>query len=199
MPLSPRIALDVAILLPPHISARATELSAALPKGESQGLCLGDDYLPHITLTQQFVRTEDLEAALGHAHAVLIGREALHVAVSGGGRGRSSVWMTIEPTPSLLDLHAALMDALLPFELPQASSAAFIDSEARAQDITWVANYRRESSFGAFAPHVTLGHAANPPAVEPLTFTATTVAACHLGKFCSCRRVLRRWSLGSEA
>jgi len=172
-------------------------LSAALPKGESQSLRLGDDYLPHITLTQQFVRTEDLEAALDRAHTVLIGRAPLHLAISGGGKGRSAVWMTIEPTPALVDLHAALMHALHPFEQPEAVAAAFVDGDARAGDINWVANYRRESSFAAFTPHVTLGQAADPPAVEPLTFVATTIAACQLGRFCSCRRVLRRWSLGT--
>lgn len=59
----------------------------------------------------------------------------------------------------------------------------------------WVTGYRLKSSFGAFTPHISLGHGDQPPAIEPLTFTATMVAACHLGRFCSCRTILRSWEL----
>ena len=58
------VAIDVAILPPAYVSARAAALSAALPAGESQGLRLGGDCLPHITLTQQFVLSESLDALL---------------------------------------------------------------------------------------------------------------------------------------
>jgi len=49
-------------------------LSAALPKGESQSLRLGDDYLPHITLTQ----------------IVPVEVEILETGVNGGGPIRRS-------------------------------------------------------------------------------------------------------------
>ena len=53
-----------------------------------------------------------------------------------------------------------------------------------------------EPEHRTFRPHITLRHASHPPTIEPFDFTATTVAACHLGRFCSCRRVLRSWTLG---
>jgi hypothetical protein len=55
---APQDAIDIAILPPADVSARAIALSAALPADESQGLLLGVDRLPHITLTQQFVPFE---------------------------------------------------------------------------------------------------------------------------------------------
>jgi hypothetical protein len=103
--------------------------------------------------------------------------------------------MTIDMMPALASLHAHLMDALQPFEQPQGTTGAFADADARVRDVAWVAGYRRESSYALFTPHITLGHANEPPVITPMTFDAATIAACHLGKFCSCRRVLRRWSL----
>ena len=103
--------------------------------------------------------------------------------------------MAIEPTPALSELHRNLMDVLAPFERPGGTEAAFVDGDARARDVAWVTDYGRASAGAAFRPHITLGHAATLPPVEPLTFTATTIAACHLGRFCTCRRVLRRWDL----
>jgi 2'-5' RNA ligase len=189
------LALDVAILPPPDVSRRAIELSASLPESEARGLRLGDDMLPHITLTQQFIRAADLDVALERVASVLAGVEPLHLAVTGVGRGQSAVWMAIELTPALSALHRHLMDVLGPLEHSGGTAAAFVDGDARDRDTAWVTDFRRASSYAAFQPHITVGHALTLPPVEPLSFTATTVAVCHLGKFCTCRRILRQWEL----
>jgi 2'-5' RNA ligase len=189
------VALDVAILPPPAVSRHAIELSAALPERESQGLRLGDEMLPHVTLTQQFIRAADLDVALEQVGSLLTGFGPLHLSVTGAGRGQNSVWMAIEPTAALAELHRNLMDVLNPFERPDGTGTAFFGGDARPGDLVWVAGFRGMSSHTAFKPHITLGHATTLPPVEPLSFMATTIAACHLGKFCTCRRIVRRWEL----
>lgn len=191
------LALDIAILPPPEISRRAIELSASLPERDSLGLRLGDEFLPHVTLTQHFVRAGDLDQVLDRVAATLAGMKPMPLTVTGAGRGRSSVWMSIQLTPPLFDLHRQLMDALHPFEQQGGTEAAFLDGDARPTDVEWVTGFRETSSYAAFHPHITLGHAAALPAVEPVAFEATTVAACHLGKFCACRRVLRQWDVSA--
>jgi 2'-5' RNA ligase len=189
------VALDVAIILPPAVAALAIETSAALPERESAGLRLGGDVLPHITLTQQFVPAGDLDVVLDLVASTLAGGGPLRLTVAGPGRGRSSVWMAIAPAPALNELHHRLMDALHPFERPDGTTAAFLGGDARPGDVEFVSSFRRMSSHAAFRPHITLGHARELPDVEPLTFDATIVAACHLGKFCTCRHILRQWEL----
>ena len=189
------VALDVAILLPPLVSRRATELSAALPATDSQSFRLDGDRLPHITLTQQFVTVQDLDDVLASVSAAISDYDTLHLNVTGPGRGRTSVWMSIAPAPALLKLHRELMDVLRPFERSHGTSEAFVDGDARPGDVAWVAGFRRASSYEAFRPHITLGHSSTLPTIEPLAFDASTVAACHLGRFCTCRRVLQRWEL----
>jgi 2'-5' RNA ligase len=189
------LALDVAILPPPSVSKRAIELSAALPAAGSQGLRLDDDRLPHITLTQQFVAAQDIDAVLAKVEATITNYDTLHLNVTGPGRGQNSVWMSIAPALDLMELHRELMDGLSRFERPDGMSAAFVDGDARPRDVAWVAGFRRSSSYAAFRPHITLGHASTLPKVEALAFEASTIAACQLGRFCTCRRVLRRWEL----
>ena len=189
------LALDVAILPPPSVSKRAIELSAALPAADSQGLRLDDDRLPHITLTQQFVTAQDIDAVLAKIEATITNYDTLRLNVTGPGRGQNSVWMSIAPALDLVQLHRELMDGLSPFERPDGTSVAFVDGDARPSDVAWVAGFRRSSSDAAFQPHITLGHSSTLPVVEPLAFEASTIAACQLGRFCTCRRVLRRWEL----
>jgi hypothetical protein len=103
--------------------------------------------------------------------------------------------MAIEHSSTLIDLHRRLMEALEPFERTGGTREAFVGGEARPGDVAWVSGFRRASSYEAFAPHITLGHASTLPDVEPVTFDATTIAACHLGRFCTCQRVVRMWDL----
>lgn len=189
------LALDVAVLLPAPVATRAMALSAGLPADESQGLRLDASHLPHMTLTQQFVAVGEVDRVWEHIDALLRAQPPLRLHATGTTRSGEAVWIAIERSPELLVLHQRLMDALHLFERHGGSTAAFAGGDGRARDVAWVQGYRSNSSGDAFAPHVTLGHAAEAPHVEAFDIDATTVAACHLGRFCTCRHVLRRWTL----
>jgi hypothetical protein len=189
------LAIDVAVLPPPDVSRRAMELSAALPLDGPHGLRLDADHLPHVTLTQQFVREDELDVAADHIDSVLNSRARMRLHVSGVGRSGHSVWMAIERTPDLVELHELLMEALRGLERPGGTPAAFVDGDGRVADVLWVSGYRLKSSFADYLPHITLGHGEAPLAIEPFEFDATTVAICHLGRHCTCRRALRSWAL----
>ena len=189
------IALDVAILPPPDVTARAIALGAARPFDEAAGVRLDETHLPHITLTQQFVREEELDLVFEHIDGALRDAAALRLTATGCVKEGHTLWIAIERTPDLSALHERLMEALRGVERQEGTPAAFVDHDARLADVLWVTSYRLKSSFGAFAPHITLGHGEDAPALEPFTFAATTIAACHLGRHCTCRSVLRSWSL----
>ncbi len=193
------IALDVALLPPPEVSATAIAISAALPEEESQGLRLDEAHFPHVTLMQLFARVNELDDVLTRVDEVVRGVAPMTLRVTGGAQGASSVSMAIELTPALMTLHERLMEALRGLERPDGGTSAFVGDEGRLRDVLWVAGYRLKSSFHHYAPHITLGHGARPPAIEPLTFEASTVAVCHLGRFCTCRRVIRAWTLSAAA
>jgi hypothetical protein len=130
---------------------------------------------------------------------VLTDQPPLRLVVSGPDRSERSVWMGIERSRELTTLHERLMRALQPFERKRGDVRAFVDADTGSRAIRWVGRYRRDAAFERFRPHVTLGHAKRLQDVPPLEFDATAIAACHLGHFCSCRRVLRVWQLGRRA
>ncbi len=194
--MSKLLAIDVAILPTPAVRERAVELSAALPPSESHGLRLDDDHVPHVTLTQHFIRVEERELAFEKISEVLRGQKPLRLVVTGGAKTSSSaVVMAIEETPALQALHERLMDALRGVERSGGTPGAFLGGDARMGDVLTVSSYRVNSSFTGFSPHITLGHASSSPVVDRMVFQASIVAACHLGRFCSCRAILRSWTL----
>jgi hypothetical protein len=103
--------------------------------------------------------------------------------------------MEVDKTPALMQLHEEWMEALRGLERPGGGTDAFFDEDARLRDVLWVTGYRLKSSFHHYRPHITLGHGSQPPAIEPRGFEVDTVAVCHLGKFCTCRKVLREWRI----
>ena len=189
------LAVDIAILPPLNVRQTAIELSAGLPASESHGLRLDDEHIPHITLSQCFLRAEEFDAAMDNVDEALRGARPLHLTVTGGGKGSGAVWMTVANTPELQALHEAVMGATRGYERPGGTPATFHGGDARIGDVLWVTSCRLKASFQAYTPHITLGHASKPPDVAPLSFTADTVAACHLGRFCTCREIKRVWTL----
>ena len=189
------MAIDVAILPTPAVRERALELSASLPASESHGLRLDEEHLPHITLSQHFIRADERELAFEKIDEVLRGQKPLKLVITGGGKSSSAVWMAVEKTPPLQQLHERLMDGLRGVERAGATPAAFFAGDARMGDVLTVASYRVNSSFAGFTPHITLGHASEPPKIERMSFQASIIGACHLGRFCSCREILRSWTL----
>jgi 2'-5' RNA ligase len=189
------MALDVAVLLPADVRQRVIGLNAALPPEGSHGLRLDDDHHPHVTLTQAFVRAEELDAALDRVAEVLRGRRQMTLDITGSAHNGDTLLLTVGRNPQLVQLHEDLMAALRGYERPGGTPAAFAGGDGRVGDIMWVASYRLKSSFHHFAPHITLGHGQHPPAIEPFSFEATTVAACQLGYFCTTQRILRQWEL----
>ena len=188
------LALDVALLLPPDVRARVVELNAQL-SGDSEGLRLDESHNPHVTLTQTFVRPEELDAVFERLDQVLRGVTAITLHASGVTHSGSTLALAVDRRPELVALHEAVMETMRGYERPGGTPAAFVGGEGRIGDVLWVTSYRLKSAFHSYAPHITVGHVAQPPEIAPFTFTADTVAACHLGRFCTCERVLRVWPL----
>lgn len=193
------LAVDIALLLPDAVSARVEEVNRALWLARPETLRLDETHLPHVTLVQQFIRYEHLAALAVRIDTVVRQRGALALTVTGADTRGETVLLLIEPTPPLVALHEELMDACASLEEPDGDEDAFYapDEPARPGDVAWVRQFRTEAAYGRFVPHITVGHGDAPSDIEPFTFTTDRLALCHLGRFCTCRVLLREWRLGS--
>lgn len=192
------LAVDIALLLPDEVSARAEAINQTLWLRQPDGLRLDDTHLPHLTLAQQFVRRENLQALAGRIDDVLRGRPALRLCVSAVAQSAATICLIVDLTPALEDLHETLMDVVAPLDEPAGGAEAFYleGEEARPRDVQWVTHFRSRSGYARFAPHITVGHGRPPRSFEPFDFTARRVVLCHLGRYCTCRRILEEWWLG---
>jgi len=201
------LAIDVALLLPPDVDVLARRLNAACGT-EPGSLRLDDHHLPHVTLVQQYVLRENIERLFDRISNVIRGVPPLALRVVGvdqpGARARTtgaSTSLAIARTPDMYDLHCRLMDALEPIDQHIGGEGAFYENgePPRLRDIAWVNGFRTQSAYDHFRPHITVGHGDVPERVPPFHFHAARLAACHLGRFCTCRVILREWRLSDGA
>jgi 2'-5' RNA ligase len=195
-----RAAIDVAILVPEVVGASARDINAVLARGREKPLRLDATHLPHLTLAQQFVERRRLDDLYTELDRVLRHEPVLRLRVSGIAVEDGTVMFTVDCVPDLQRVHELVMETLQPFEAPEGASDAFARNgeTIRPGDIDWVRSYRERSAYTHYRPHVTLGHGPVPPAAAPIEFCGETVAVCHLGRFCTCRAILRAWTLGSR-
>ena len=196
MPHTSLLAVDLALLLPPLLTRSVTKLNRRL-KSPPDGFLFDPDHLPHLTLAQQFVRETDLKAL----HSI-IGQRIQHqlplqLQTTQLSSSRTACTLGVTLSPELMTFHRQLMTDLLPFAvITNVHNAVWATPDIpRPADIAWVSKFRQSFAFDQFDPHVTLGIGTVKAFVEPEHFVATTLALCHLGRYCTCRRVLKAWEL----
>jgi hypothetical protein len=190
------LAIDVAVMLPVDLRRRVARLNGVLTP-PPDGFRLDDTHVPHITIVQLFVRAHHLEELSDVVGTAVQTVEPLELRTASIDHGRTATTLQVALTPQLERLHRGLMDDLRPFEAGPGTTEAFVvDGELpREADLAWVGQFRTHAAYDLFEPHVTLG-VGGPIEPPPATsFTATEVAIYHLGRFCTCRRLVRRWEL----
>lgn len=190
------VAIDIAMLLPPATRAEVVRLNARFPDAGDNGFRFDATHQPHLTLGQHFIDATRLDAVCATVETVLSKHIPLTLQVTGTRSGRTAQVLTVSPTSALQALHEHLLDALEPFEVfGTMGSFQSDDHPPRTADVAWVTQFRLDSSYARFAPHITVGIGSVPVPTTPFEFTGHEIAVFRLGRFCTCRDQLKRWTL----
>lgn len=190
------VAIDIAMLLPPATRAEVVRLNARFPDAGDNGFRFDATHQPHLTLGQHFIDATRLDAVCATVETALSKHIPLTLQVTGARSGRTAQVLTVSPTSALQALHEHLLDALEPFEVfGTVGSFQSDDHPPRTADVAWVTQFRLDSSYARFDPHITVGIGSVPVPTTPFEFTGHEIAVFRLGRFCTCRDQLKRWTL----
>ena len=200
-------AIDVALEPDATMMQQAKTANARLLGSFPKGFPLDATHHPHVTLLQQFVRTDDLNKVYAAVKAVL-------------GKEKPATWtlkafkyyyvpsppfgvagIVVEPTEDLYRLQADVIRAVAPYTVKTGTPAAFFSDEGgrdiQPALIDYVANFVTEAAGKKFNPHVTIGVAtqtyldkmlAEP--FEPFTFSPAGASVYQLGSYGTARKEL---------
>ena len=165
---NPVTAIDIALepdatMVQRATAANAPSRSSLFPKGFS----LDATHHPHVSMLQQFVRTDDLDKIYAAAQAVFDKEKPTtwtltafkYYYIPAPPIGVAEI--VIEPTEDLHRLQDELIKAVEPYTVKTGTPAAFF-SEDGGRDIqgaliSYVENFVRDAAGKRFNPHVTIG------------------------------------------
>ena len=205
-------AIDIALEPDATMMQHAKTANASLLKAFPKGFALDATHQPHITMLQQFVRTNDLDKVYAAVNKVLESekpttwklRAFKYYYIPSPPVGLAGI--VVEPTEDLLRLQQDLIDAVAPYTEKSGTAAAFISTED-GHDIQeflldYVANFVTIAAGKKFNPHVTIGVGTeaylNEMLAEPFdafTFSPVGASVYQLGSFGTARKELKALTL----
>jgi hypothetical protein len=193
----PKIAIDVVLLPDSSMTGQAVDISRRLSKKSNGKILLNKETcLPHISLAMGVIDRDDTPHVSGilrdlSARFTVFNLLAESFRAEKIPSGETVSMFVIEKSPALQSLHETVMDDLAKF-LSYDVSTSMLFSPPPVEEISlyWIKSYATKSSFNNFNPHITLGFGELPDIRTPIAFTASHLALCHLGNYCTCRRTL---------
>src|SRR6266700_1504652 len=157
------IALEPDTTMIQHAQADNARLLKVFPKG----FALDATHHAHLTMLQQFVRTDDLDKVYAAANKVLAEEKPTswklkafkYYYIPAPPVGLAGI--VVEPTDDLLRLQQAIIDVVTPYTEKTGTPAAFMSTEEgrdiQKDLIEYVANFVTIAAGKKFNPHVTIG------------------------------------------
>jgi 2'-5' RNA ligase len=186
--------------------------NARLRKSFPKGFALDETHHPHISMLQQFVRTDELDKVFAAANAVMAKEKPTawtlkafkYYYIPSPPIGLAGI--VVEPTENLHRLQDELITAVAPYTVKTGTPAAFFSDEGgrdiQKSLIAYVANFVTDAAGKRFNPHVTIGVGTeaylNKMLAEPFasfTFSPAGASVSQLGSFGTARKELRALTL----
>ena len=209
---NPVTAIDIAIEPDATMMQHAKADNARLLESFPKGFALDQTHHPHVSILQQFVRTDDLDKIYAAAQAVFDKEKPTswtlkafkYYYIPSPPIGLAGI--VVEPTEELHRLQDELIKAVEPYTVKTGTAAACYSDEGGRdiQDflISYVENFVRDAAGKRFNPHVTIGVGTeaylNKMLAEPFpsfTFSPAGASVYQLGSFGTARKELRALTL----
>ena len=205
---NPITAIDIALEPDATMIQHAKDANARLLKSFPKGFALDETHHPHVSMLQQFVRTDDLDKIFAAANAIVVKEKPTAWTLKAfkyyyiPDRQFGLAGIVAEPTEDLHRLQDELIAAVKPYTVKTGTPAAFY-SEVGGRDIQkslieYVAYFVKIAAGKRFNPHVTIGVAMekylNKMLAEPFpsfTFSPAGASVYQLGSFGTARKELK--------
>nr|MCK4930063.1 2'-5' RNA ligase family protein [Nanoarchaeota archaeon] len=193
------IAIDVTIIPPEEIMDKAVSISKKLfEETRNKEIVLDKEKcIPHITLVMICIDENNLDDIKKIVEEVALQTKSLNLKfveteIGPTPDGGKVSGLKIERTPEILELHETMIKKTNPYRKKEATiKALYPNPKPNEATLTWINAYERHSSFEKkYNAHLTIGFGELKNVELPITFTASKIAVCQLGNYCTCRKML---------
>lgn len=202
-----KIVVDVALLFPANLEKKLIKINHSLKRDYSPAkIYLNEENcFPHISLLMGVIDESQLEGIakkldylaskfnppklnINNIELETLPTKDKEVYISG---------ISLKKNSLILELHRSVVENLKEFlsegEINERMMYASIEIDAK--DTPWmfqyIQNFLKNSSYEKFNPHITIGDGVlKKQRGTPKGLTASRIAICQLGNYCTCRKIL---------
>ncbi len=193
-----KIAVDVVLLPSTEMMERAIAVNKELLKrGEAKIVLDKERCLPHISLCMGCIDEEKLPVIEAILDGIAAEFSAFRLEATAFGTeviptGKTVSFFTIGHQDGVQKLHETVMGRLWPY-LSYDVTVPMLFNPPEVEEVTlyWIRGYAKKyGDPSMFRPHITVGFGKTDGVGKPIPFSASRIALCHLGNYCTCRRIL---------
>jgi len=194
------IACDVVLLPPQEVTGKAVGINQKIIESGNSDIVLDKEKcLPHITLAMGCLKEDNLQEADNVLKDIAGSFSPLKLKIIPSKGGMA--WFRIEKNEDISALHESVMKNMAPFfSYDVTKDMLYQENGEEIHDTTihYIKNFSSEHSHERYEPHITVGSGDMEIEISSFEFEAGELALCHLGSFCTCRKVLFSCHLGAD-
>lgn len=189
-----KIAVDIVLLPPKKITDLCIKVNRQDPK---RNLTLDKtNHLPHITVLMGVIEKSNIKIVNKILKHIISDFSPINIELIGFSCTMNGVIkicvIDTKVSTQLLNLQKQVLHEMKPYLIKgKIDKTMFYDKDISAGSLNWVKAFPKAELGRNYKPHITL-HTTNPKYDKlPIKFTASKIALCHLGHFCTCRKILK--------
>lgn len=198
------IAIDVVLLPSEQMMNRAIEINQELLRDHERLIVLDKKKcLPHISLCMGCIEESEIPEIKNQLDEIASEFSPFHLhttdlVAENTPAGKKVSVLQIKNQEDLQRLHETVMKKLwkyLSYDVEM--SMLFNPPEVNKETLYWIRNYANNyEDPSLFDPHITVGLGKTGHFQTPISFSASEIALCQLGNYCTCRKVILTSELG---
>ncbi|MFT5281126.1 MAG: hypothetical protein ACI9AR_000583 [Flavobacteriaceae bacterium] len=188
-----KISIDIVLLLPENINTICKELNKTSNKDDY--VSFEDGYNPHITLGMGSLLVSDLNAFREDLMLVLNDFKMPEIILTSLTPGKYDHF-TLEVSENLQNIHNVIFEVITKYSAGLVTTKNFFEMSEPGSLIDWVNNFKENSAYSNYHPHITLGVGIEEIPLEfPITFKPESIGFFHLGKHGTCKKIISTFDL----
>ena len=197
-------AIDIVLLPSGQMMNRAIEINQELLREHQHLIVLDKEKcLPHISLCMGCIEESEIPEIKNQLDEIASEFPPFHLQTTdltaeNTPTGKKVSVLQIKNQEDLQRLHETVMKKLWKYlSYDVEVSMLFNPTEVEEETLYWIRNYANNyEDPSLFEPHITVGFGTTGHFQTPFSFSASEIALCQLGNYCTCRKVILTSELG---
>lgn len=192
-----KLAIDVILLPPDNIMDEAIKVNKQMLEKYPNEIVLDkESCLPHISLFMAVIEEEKLSEIAIFLEEISKDFNSIKLEAFETGNWKTpdgffTPGFKLRKTIELSNLHSLIAKKVNLINSADATKKEFFPTNNFYEsDALWVNSFFEKGSFDNYNPHITIGVGKFQYDNYPFKFTSSRLAICHLGSFCTCRKIL---------